>query len=140
AHDLVFIHRRLCQIYHPHKMFGGKKLALTGDFLKIPAIGGDLCKNMYMFSDGDQTLARELFAKFRIFEFPSEQQMRAQCQQQQQVLLAFRVLPVHYPQGIAYSKQDKNKPLAPLIQKAIVNPLTSQDIQNDPNWMTLCAP
>jgi len=125
-------------MYKPEKPFGGISILLIGDFVQLPVTSGrDLWSVMYGNVTGNDGTARNLFQLFCIHELTTN--MRAEdCISHTRRVAAFRKLPSTYPLGHKWSAEDNKhyQPITKDILKGITQELTSEDIKQDPNWIT----
>jgi len=124
----------------PEKPFGGISILvlLIGDFVQLPVTSGrDLWSVMYGNVTGNDGTARNLFHLFRIHEYTTNMRA-ADCIPHTRHVAAFCKLPSTYPSGHTWSAEDNKhyQPNTKDILKGITQELTSEDIKQDPNWIT----
>jgi hypothetical protein len=125
-------------MYNPDILFGGIFILLIGDFIQLQVTTGcDLWGVMYGTVNGNNATARNLFQKFRVHELTANMQA-ADCVIHMQRVAAFRALPLVYPTRQKWSAKDNAhyKPIPQEIVDGVTHELTSQDIDQDPNWIT----
>ena len=88
---------KLRQIYDPNKMFGGKDILLSGDFLQMKAFGTTICNSLYVTVTENDVNCRRLISEFDVFHI--EEQVRSKCELHKRCLKKFRPLPKNYPTG-----------------------------------------
>ncbi len=111
---------------------------LLGDFIQLPVVTGhDLWNIMYGNVNGDDATAQNLFQQFHIHELKTNMQA-AECKTHTWRVQAFRALPSKHPSGHTWSAIDNEnyKPITQDIFDGVAHELTSQEIQQDPNWIT----
>jgi hypothetical protein len=125
-------------MYNPEQSFGGISIMLLGNFIQLPVVtGSDLWSIMYGNVNGDDATAWNLFQQFHIHELKTNMRA-AECKTHTRHIQAFRALPLKYSSGHKWSAIDnKNyKPITQDIIDGVTHELTSQQIQQDPNWIT----
>ena len=111
---------------------------LIGDFVQLPVTSGrDLWSVMYGNVTGNDATSRNLFQLFRIHELTTNMRA-ADCITHTRRVAAFRKLTSTYPSGHKWSAEDNKhyQPITEDILKGITQELTSEDIKQDPNWIT----
>jgi hypothetical protein len=111
---------------------------LLGDFIQLPVVTGcNLWSIMYGNVNEDDATARNLFQQFHIHELKTNMQA-AEYKTHTPRVQAFRALPSKYPSGHTWSAIDNEnyKPITQDICDGVTHELTSQEIQQDPNWIT----
>jgi hypothetical protein len=125
-------------MYNPEQPFGGISIMLLGNFIQLPVVTGrDLWSIMYGNVNGDDATAQNLFQQFHIHELKTNMQA-AECKTHTRRIQAFHALPPKYPSGHKWSAIDNknDKPITQDIIDGVTHELTSQQIQQDPNWIT----
>jgi hypothetical protein len=111
---------------------------LIGDFIQLPVTtGGNLWSVMYGIVNGNDASAQNQFQQFYVHELMASIQA-ADCVIHMQRVAAFCALPLVYPTGQKWSAKDNAhyKPITQDIVDGVTHGLTSQDIEQDPNWIT----
>jgi hypothetical protein len=92
---------------------------------------------MYGTVNGNNATARNLFQQFHVHELMANMRA-ADCVIHMQRVAAFCALPLVYPTGQKWSAKDNAhyKPITQDIVDGVTHELTSQDIEQDPNWIT----
>jgi hypothetical protein len=135
---LVLLDTRLRSMYNPGIRFGGISILLIGDFIQLPVTTGcDLWSVMYGTVNGNDATVRNLFQQFHVHELTANMRA-ADCVIHMQRVAAFHTLPLVYPTGQKWSAKDNAhyKPITQVIVDGVTHELTSQDIDQDPNWIT----
>jgi hypothetical protein len=135
---LVLLDTQLRSMYNPDILFEGIFILLIGDFIQLPVTTGhDLWSVMYGTINGNGATAQNLFQQFHVHELTANMQA-ADCVIHMQRVAAFCVLPLVYPTGQKWSAKDnaRYKPTTQDIVDGVTHELTSQDIEQDPNWIT----
>ena len=92
---------------------------------------------MYDNATGDDATARSLFQMFHIHELTTN--MRAvDCMIHTRCVAAFRKLPPKYPLGQKWTANDSKRyqPITRYVFQGVTQQLTSEDIEQDLNWIT----
>ncbi len=111
---------------------------LLGDFIQLPVVTGcNLWSIMYGNVNGNDATAWNLFQQFHIHDLKTNMQA-AECKTHTWCIQAFHALPPKYPSGNKWSAIDNEnyKPITQDIIDGVTHELTSQQIQQDPNWIT----
>ncbi len=111
---------------------------LLGNFIHLPVVTGrNLWSIMYGNVNGDDATAHNLFQQFHIHELKTNMQA-AECKTHTRRIQAFRALPLKYPSRHKWSAIDNEnyKPITQDVIDGVTHELTSQQIQQDPNWIT----
>ncbi len=125
-------------MYNPDGFFGSISILLIGDFIQLPVTTGhDLWSVIYGTVNGNDATAQNLFQQFHVHEFTANMRA-ADCVIHMQWVAAFCALPLVYPTGQIWSAKDNAhyKPFTQDIVDGVTHELTSQDIEQDPNWIT----
>jgi hypothetical protein len=125
-------------MYNPDILFGGISILLIGDFIQLPVTTGrNLWSVMYGTVNGNDATAQNLFQQFHVHELTANMQA-ADCVVHMQRVAAFHALPLVYPTRQKWNAKDNAhyKPITQDIVDGVTHELTSQDIEQDPNWNT----
>jgi hypothetical protein len=125
-------------MYNPNGLFGGISILLIGDFIQLPVTSGrDLWSVMYGTVNGNDATAQNMFQKIHVHELTANMQA-ADCVIHVQWVGAYCALPLVYPNGQKWSAEDNAhyKPITQDIVDSVTHELTSQDIEQDPSWIT----
>jgi hypothetical protein len=125
-------------MYNRDILFGGISILLIGDFIQLlVTTGRDLWSVMYGTVNGNDATVQNLFQQFHVHELRANMQA-ADCVIHMQRVAAFRALSLVYPTGQKWSAKDNAhyKPITQDIVDGVTHELTSQDIEQDPNWIT----
>jgi hypothetical protein len=125
-------------MYNPDRLFGGISILLIGNFIQhLVTTGRNLWSVMYGTVNGNDVIAQNLFQQFHVHELMANMRA-ADCVIHMQRLAAFCALPLVYPTRQKWSVKDNAhcKSITQNIMDGVTHELTSQDIEQDPNWIT----
>jgi hypothetical protein len=125
-------------MYNQDILFGGISILLIGDFIQLPVTTGhNLWSVMYGTVNGNNATVQNLFQQFHVHELTANMRA-ADCVIHMQQVAAFCALPLVYPTRQKWSAKDNAhyKPITKDTVDGVTHELTSQDIEQDINWIT----
>ncbi len=126
-------------MYKPDQTFGGISILLKGDFIQLPVTTGrDLWSVMYGTISRNDGTAHNLFQQFHVKELTVNIRS-SECKIHMQRVAGFCTLPQVYPSGQKWTAEDNKlyKPITKDIVDGVTHEITLQDVENDPNWITM---